>query len=118
MDTNHIFYVTDVVAKAPGSPPFSSPGELVFLVFAILIGLVAAPVQAASRTLCARLAPPAKITQFFGLFAFSGKVTAFAAPFVVAAVTTVTKDQRLGIGSVLLFLVAGLLLMLPLRDRL
>ena len=61
--------------------PFSSQGELVYLAFAILIGIVAAPVQAASRSLLARLAPPEKLTQFFGLFAFSGKVTAFAAPF-------------------------------------
>ena len=55
-----------------------------FLAFAILVGIVSAPVQAASRSLLARIAPPDKITQYFGLFAFSGKVTAFLAPFFVA----------------------------------
>jgi MFS transporter, UMF1 family len=62
-----------------------------------------------------RLAPRDKITQFFGLFAFSGKVTAFAPPFVVAAVTTATRDQRLGVSSVVPFLIVGMLLMVVVR---
>ena len=88
-----------------------------FLAFAVLVGLVAAPVQAASRALLARLAPPDKITQYFGLFAFSGKVTAFMAPFAVATVTAITGSQRYGMASILLFLVAGILLMLPVRTK-
>ena len=115
VDNAHIFYTSEVAPKTPGSSPFSSLGERVFLAFAVLIGLVAAPVQAASRTLCARLAPLDKMTQFFGLFAFSGKMTAFMAPFVVAAVTTATGDQRLGVASIVLFLIIGMLLMLPVR---
>jgi MFS transporter, UMF1 family len=115
VDKTHVFYATEVAAKAAGSAPFSSPGEQVFLAFAILVGLVAAPVQAASRALLARLAPPDKITQYFGLFAFSGKVTAFMAPLLVATVTTITGDQRLGMASIALFLIAGMLLILPVR---
>lgn len=114
VDKTHIFFVQDVVPKAEASKPFSSTGELVFLGFAMIVGLVAAPVQAASRSLLARLAPADKITQFFGLFAFSGKVTAFLAPFVVASVTAMT-DQRTGIASVLVFLVIGAALMLFVR---
>ena len=45
--------------------------------FAVLIGLSAGPIQASSRTLLARLCPPEKTTEFFGFFAFSGKITAF-----------------------------------------
>ncbi len=116
VDKTHIFYATEVAAKTPDSAPFSSAGEKVFLAFALLIGLVTAPLQSASRTLCARLAPRAKITQFFGLFAFSSQATAFAAPFVVAALTTATGNQRLGVSSVVLFLAAGMLLMLPVRQ--
>ena len=80
-------------------------------------GIVAAPVQAASRSLLARLAPPDKITQFFGLFAFSGKVTAFMAPFLIATVTAATGNQRAGMGAIALFLIAGMALMLKVRDR-
>jgi UMF1 family MFS transporter len=117
VDKTHVLYTTEVAPKAPGSTPFSSPGEMVFLAFAVIVGLVAAPVQAASRALLARLAPPDKITQYFGLFAFSGKVTAFMAPFMVATVTTATGDQRLGMASIALFLIVGMILMLPVRVR-
>lgn len=113
----HVLFNVDVAAKAPGSSPFSSTGELVYLAFAMLIGVVAAPVQAASRSLLARLAPPEKMTQFFGLFAFSGKVTAFAAPFLIATVTALTGDQRLGMTVIAGFLLTGMLLMLPVRAR-
>ena len=111
VNKSQVFYALDVVPKAVGSPPFSSAGEHVFLAFAILVGLVAAPVQSASRVLLATLAPENKRTQFFGLFAFSGKVTAFLAPFLVATVTAATASQRLGMSVILLFLVAGLVLL-------
>lgn len=115
VDKTHVLFTIPVDPKAPGSAPLSSPGEKIFLAFAVLVGLVAAPVQAASRALLARLAPPDQITQYFGLFAFSGKVTAFMAPFLVATVTAATGDQRLGMSAIAVFLIAGLLLMLPVR---
>ena len=88
----------------------------VFLGFAVVVGLVSAPVQSSSRSLLARLAPRDKITQYFGLFAFSGKVTAFLAPLAVALVTTATQSQRLGMSAIALFLIAGIALMLPVRS--
>jgi UMF1 family MFS transporter len=117
VDANHVLYFNEVDPKAAGSKPFSSQGELVFLAFAVIVGLVAAPVQAASRALLARLAPPDKITQYFGLFAFSGKVTAFMAPLLVAAVTQATGNQRIGMASIAVFLIAGFFLMLPVRTK-
>ena len=43
----------------------------------ILIGLCGGPNQAASRSLMGRFVPPDKKNEFYGLFAFSGKATAF-----------------------------------------
>jgi UMF1 family MFS transporter len=117
VDASHVLFFIDVEPKAVGSSPFSSTGERVFLTFAAIVGLVSAPVQASSRSLLARLAPPEKITQYFGLFAFSGKVTAFLAPFLVAAVTAATGSQRLGMSAIALFLVAGMMLMLQVHAR-
>jgi UMF1 family MFS transporter len=116
VDPTHVFYVVDADPKVPGSAPFSSTGEKVFLGFAMIVGLVSAPVQASSRSLLARLAPPEKITQYFGLFAFSGKVTAFFAPFLVATVTAATQSQRFGMSAIALFLITGIVLMLPVRS--
>jgi UMF1 family MFS transporter len=114
--SSHVLFAVEVAPRAAGAAPFSSTGELVYLAFAILIGLVAAPTQAASRSLLARLAPPEKITQYFGLFAFSGKVTAFLAPLAIATVTEATASQRLGVSVIIVFLVAGLALMLAVRE--
>jgi UMF1 family MFS transporter len=114
---SHVLFSFAVPIKETGSPPFSSVGELAYLGFAMLIGIVAAPVQAASRSLLAHLAPPEKMTQYFGLFAFSGKVTAFAAPFLIAIVTSATGNQRAGMAVIAGFLTVGILLMLPVRAR-
>jgi UMF1 family MFS transporter len=88
-----------------------------YLFFAAIDGLVSAPEQASSRSLLARLAPPEKITQYFGLFAFSGKATAFLAPFLVATVTAATGSQRLGMSAIALFLVVGMVLMAQVHAR-
>jgi UMF1 family MFS transporter len=117
VDKTHILYTTEVAQKATGSKPFSAIGEQVFLAFAVIVGLVAAPVQAASRSLLARLAPAEKMTQFFGLFAFSGKVTAFLAPFLVAFVTQQSGSQRIGMGAVLAFLMVGVVMMLFVKPK-
>jgi len=108
VDNAHVLFVHPVEPKARGSAPFASTGEQVYLAFAILIGIASGPIQAASRTLLARLSPPDKTTEFFGFFSFSGKITAYAAPLAIGVVTAVTGSQRLGVGTSLVFLVGGL----------
>jgi UMF1 family MFS transporter len=117
VDSHHVLFVIPVEPKAEGSAAFSSPGEKLYLVFAILIGVASGPIQSSSRTLLARMSPPGKVTEFFGFFSFSGKITAFAAPLTIGVVTHATGSQRIGIASSLSFLVAGLLLLLKVRAR-
>lgn len=116
VDKTSILFVVPVTPKVAGSAPFTSLAEWVYLGFSILVGFVAAPLGAASRSLLARLAPPEKMTQYFGLFAFSGKATAFAAPLAIAAVTQATGSQRIGVSVILGFIVIGLLLLLGVRE--
>jgi UMF1 family MFS transporter len=111
VDRGHVLFVIPVEPRLPGSAPFASVGEQIYLAFAVCIGLAAGPVQAASRTLLARLSPPEKTTEFFGLFSFSGKATAFAAPLAIGAVTTATGSLRIGIATSLIFLLGGLVLL-------
>src|SRR3990170_2679190 len=117
VDANHVLFVLPVEPRLLGSAPFSSVGEQVYLAFAILIGLASGPIQASSRTLLARMCPPGKMTEFFGFFSFSGKITAFAAPLAIGVVTHATGSQRIGIASSLVFLVAGLLLLLRVKAK-
>ncbi len=78
----------------------------------LAMGLFVGPVQAASRSYLARAAPPDLRNEFFGLYALSGKATAFLGPLLVAQATALSGSQRLGMTTILLFLLAGLALLL------
>ena len=86
---------------------FSSLGERLYIAIGLVIGLVVGPAQAASRTLVVRLAPPGRITQFFGLLALSGKVTSFMGPLLVAVVTAAFASQKAGLAVLVLFFAVG-----------
>jgi len=116
VDRDHVLFMVPVAAKVAGSAPFTSIGEQVYLAFAMLIGLASGPIQSSSRTLLARMCPPNKTTEFFGFFSFSGKITAFAAPLAIGAVTAATGSQRLGIATSLVFLIGGLWLLQRVRS--
>ena len=76
------------------------------------IGLLLGPNQAASRSLLARFVPRSKTAEFFGLFAFSGKITAFLGPIALQQVIRLTGSDRLGVGSLVLFFLLGGVLLL------
>ena len=81
-----------------------------------VIGLFVGPVQAASRSLMARLSPHEQQTEFFGLFALSGRATTFAGPALVAVITDFTRSQRLGLVTIIAFCFAGLALLVTVRE--
>ncbi|BES73653.1 MFS transporter [Marinobacter nanhaiticus D15-8W] len=83
-----------------------------FWTWGMILGIFVGPLQSASRSYLARVAPVHLQTQMFGLFAFSGKATAFAGPLLVGAVTGLTGSQRWGMATILVFLVIGFLIML------
>ena len=68
-----------------------------FWLAAILIGLFSGPNQSASRTYMARITPPEKRNEFFGFYAFSGKMTAFLGPFLFGLATAYFETQQAGL---------------------
>jgi len=92
-------------------------GKALFWTFAVPLGIFVGPAQAASRSLMARLAPPEMTTEMFGLFALSGKATAFLGPALLAFVTAAFQSQRAGMATILVFLLAGLALLMGVPDR-
>ncbi|HEY0235189.1 MAG TPA: MFS transporter [Afipia sp.] len=117
IDRDTIFFVIKVAPPVPDGGLFAAPAEKAYLVLGFLIGLAAGPLQAASRTLLIRLAPKERITQYFGLFALSGKVTSFISPLAVSIVTAITASQKSGMAVLVVFFVAGLLLLARVRER-
>jgi UMF1 family MFS transporter len=77
----------------------------------ILIGVFAGPNQSASRSLMARFVPHDVENEFFGFFAFSGKLTAFIGPFMLGLLTELSGSQRVGVGFVILLFVLGLVVL-------
>ena len=70
------------------------------------------PAQASSRSLMARLAPAEVRTEMFGLFAFSGRATAFIGPFMLGTLTWMFDSLRIGMSTIVVFLGIGLLILL------
>lgn len=86
--------------------------QLWFWILSLTLGFFVGPVQAASRSLMVRLAPPHIVTEMFGLFALSGKATAFISPWLVGLLTVTFHSQRIGMSSVFIFLFVGALLLI------
>jgi UMF1 family MFS transporter len=87
----------------------SSPAA--FWLAGILIGIFAGPNQSASRSLMARFVPPEAENEFFGFFAFSGKLTAFIGPLLLGVLTAWSGSQRVGVSVVLVLFTAGFALL-------
>ena len=85
--------------------------DIVFMLCGCLIGAGGGVLQAVSRTMMVVQANPDRMTEAFGLYAFAGRATAFLAPALIATVTLVTGDQRLGVIPLLFLFLAGLALM-------
>ncbi|MGN8020557.1 MFS transporter [Phyllobacterium sp. 22229] len=91
---------------------FKTPAEKAFIVFGLLIGVAFGPVQASSRSYMARSVSIDEAGRYFGIYALSGRATSFLAPFMVATVTALSGSPRLGMAMIIVFLLAGLAVLL------
>ncbi|MCB1406462.1 MAG: MFS transporter [Rhodobacteraceae bacterium] len=91
--------------------PTSSLPDITFYVLGALIGAGGGALQAASRTMMVRQGDTEKMTEGFGLYALSGKATAFIAPLSIGIVTDLTDSQQWGILPVAVLFMIGLLLL-------
>ncbi len=111
MTTRESFFFIPLSAES-GLP------DIVFYVCGALIGAAGGALQAASRTLLVHQAEGhVPMTEAFGLYALSGKATAFIGPALIGIVTTLTGSQRWGISPVIVLFVAGLVLLLWVRTH-
>lgn len=86
--------------------------DIAFFICGGVIGAAGGVLQAASRTMMVRQANPARMTEAFGLYALSGKATAFLAPASVALATQVFENQRLGVAPLIVLFLIGLVLLI------
>jgi UMF1 family MFS transporter len=91
--------------------PGSTLPDTLFYICGALIGGAGGTIQAASRTLMVRHTTPERAAEAFGLFALSGKATAFMAPALIFAVTKLTGNQQVGFIPLILLFLVGLVLL-------
>ena len=67
--------------------------------------------QALSRSLIGKLMPKSKSAEFFGFFSVSEKFNTVIGPAIMALVTKLTGNVRFGIISLVIFFIAGMLML-------
>ncbi|MEM9048864.1 MAG: MFS transporter [Pseudomonadota bacterium] len=76
-----------------------------------LIGAAGGAMQAASRTMLTDQATRDRMTEAFGLYALTGKATAFLAPLLISLITTATESQRWGVTPIIALFFLGFVLL-------
>ena len=82
-----------------------------FFIVAGIIGLVQGGVQAISRSYFSNLIPQDKAAEFFGFYNFIGKSSVFLGPFMVSGIALLTGSPSIGILSLLILFIPGLILL-------
>jgi len=103
------------VPVASGSPLI----DVTFYIIGSVIGAAGGALQSASRPLLVdQVDHPEAMGEAFGVYALSGRATAFLAPLGIWLMTEWSGSQQIGITPVLALFVIGLLLLIPVRSRL
>jgi MFS transporter, UMF1 family len=90
---------------------------LLFMLLALVIGLVLGGSQALSRSLFSQLIPPGREAEYFGLYEISSDGTSWLGPLLFGLIYQITHTYRLAILSMLVFFAAGFVLLLAVPVR-
>lgn len=82
-----------------------------FLLLGFGVAMVQGGSQALSRSLIGQLMPKSKSAEFYGFFSVSEKFNTVVGPFIMALVTDLTGNSRWGIVSLVVFFIAGIVML-------
>jgi len=88
---------------------FNSVSQVTYICVVIGISIFYGPAQTASRALMVKLAPQDKITEFFGLYAFAGKSTAWLVPGIMSLILIFTDSLQYAMISIIFFNLIGII---------
>ncbi|GGL56052.1 MFS transporter [Wenxinia marina] len=100
MSREHLFWIA--------LPISSTVPDVIFYVCGAIIGGAGGVLYSASRSLMVRHTDPARPAEAFGLFALTGRVTAFLAPALITVFTYATGSNQLGFLPVIALFLIGL----------
>ena len=90
--------------------------RIYFYIIGMIAGFAMGSSQAASRSLMGLFTPEDRSAEFFGFFSLCGKVSGIIGPTAFGLISSGTGNQRLAILSVLIFFIAGLVLMVKVKE--
>ncbi|KHE67055.1 MFS transporter [Halobacillus sp. BBL2006] len=82
-----------------------------FYILAICVGFVQGGAQSLSRSIFGKMVPRDRHGEFFGFYGISSKFAAIFGPFAFALVGQLTGSSRLGILSLIVFFLGGMILL-------
>ena len=85
--------------------------DIIFYICGVCIGGAGGAVYASSRSMMVRHTHPDRPAEAFGLFALTGKATAFLAPALITLFTLMTGSNQLGFLPVIFLFLIGLFLL-------
>ena len=85
--------------------------DIIFYICGAAIGGAGGALYAASRSMMVRHTHPERPTEAFGLFALTGKATAFLAPLLITLFTVMTGNTQLGFLPVIFLFLIGLVML-------
>ena len=81
-----------------------------FWVLAVIVGMFQGGVQALSRSHFAKITPPEKSGEYFGLFDICGKGASFLGTMIVSVGSQLTGSANVGVGSLIVLFIIGFVL--------
>lgn len=82
-----------------------------FLLLGFGVAMVQGGSQALSRSLVGQMMPKSKSAEFYGFFSVSEKFNTVVGPAVMALITQLTGNSNLGIISLVVFFIAGIIML-------
>lgn len=92
-------------------------GTTAFWIGGLILCAFVGPAQAASRSFLARVTPAGREGEIFGLYATTGRAASWMASGAWTLLIVATQSTSFGILGIVLVLLAGFLLLLPVRER-
>lgn len=80
-----------------------------FWILAILVGMFQGGIQALSRSYFAKIIPPEKSGEYFGLMDICGKGASFLGTTVIGLISQVTGKVNIGVGAISVFFILGMI---------
>lgn len=81
-----------------------------FWILAVLVGMFQGGIQALSRSYFTKIIPEEKSGEYFGLMDICGKGASFMGTTIVSLVSQITGNINIGVGTIAVFFVVGIIL--------